>query len=110
MAPTLAQPAPVNHQHAPTTDTPHDAALARLSGPLDSSSGSGASLDQADHAHDDEHERGPHAEGVLRDENLGGLPAKQGLYNPEEEKDACGSVSRLASPPRTCIPLSQLRD
>lgn len=31
-----------------------------------------------------------HAQGVLRDAKLGGLPAKQGLYDPEEEKDSCG--------------------
>ncbi|GAA5893643.1 glutamate synthase (NADH) [Sporobolomyces salmoneus] len=31
-----------------------------------------------------------HASGVLRDSNLGGLPAKQGLYDPENEKDSCG--------------------
>ncbi|GAA5828058.1 hypothetical protein JCM11251_005714 [Rhodosporidiobolus azoricus] len=30
------------------------------------------------------------AQGVRMDEHLTGLPAKQGLYNPEEEKDSCG--------------------
>ncbi|GAA5871080.1 hypothetical protein JCM8547_005352 [Rhodosporidiobolus lusitaniae] len=39
---------------------------------------------------DDEENDGPFAEGVLFDEKLSGLPAKQGLYNPEEEKDSCG--------------------
>jgi len=96
MAPTLAHATPVNHQHHPVPIHGEDAALARLSSARDHSSGSGATLDPAnDQAVDD---RGPHAEGVLRDDNLGGLPAKQGLYNPDEEKDACGCV-------RTFLPL-----
>ncbi len=32
----------------------------------------------------------PHAANVIRDASLGGLPAAQGLYNPDEEKDSCG--------------------
>lgn len=31
-----------------------------------------------------------HASNVLRDEKYLGLPAAQGLYNPENESDACG--------------------
>lgn len=37
-------------------------------------------------------DQGPHAQDVVRDE-FGSLPAKQGLYDPAEEKDSC--VSRL---------------
>ncbi|GAA5912483.1 hypothetical protein JCM8208_006614 [Rhodotorula glutinis] len=86
MAPTLAHATPVNHQHHPVPNHADDhAALARLSAARDHSSGSGATLDSA--TGDD---RGPHAEGVVRDDHLSGLPAKQGLYNPDEEKDACG--------------------
>ncbi|KAI5479957.1 GOGAT, glutamate synthase [Pseudohyphozyma bogoriensis] len=32
----------------------------------------------------------PHAENVLRDERYLGLPAKQGLYDPQNEVDSCG--------------------
>lgn len=32
----------------------------------------------------------PHAANVTRDAGLGGLPAAQGLYNPDNEKDSCG--------------------
>jgi len=32
----------------------------------------------------------PHAANVTRDASLGGLPAAQGLYNPDNEKDSCG--------------------
>ena len=32
----------------------------------------------------------PHADGVERDSRMLGLPAKQGLYDPDEEKDSCG--------------------
>ncbi|GAA6007849.1 glutamate synthase (NADH) [Rhodotorula paludigena] len=39
---------------------------------------------------DDDDDDDEHAAGVLRDAALGGLPAKQGLYNPDEEKDSCG--------------------
>ncbi|BGP36122.1 glutamate synthase [NADH] [Rhodotorula kratochvilovae] len=73
---------------ATTLKTPHppavhdeEAALARLS--------RRSPRNNDDEGEDDEEER-THAEGVLRDEHLGGLPAKQGLYNPDEEKDACG--------------------
>ena len=38
-------------------------------------------------AEDEEEE--DHAANVIRD-SFGNLPAKQGLYNPDEERDACG--------------------
>jgi len=44
-------------------------------------------LDHEDALEEEEEE---HAQGVLRDAKLGGLPAKQGLYDPDLEKDSCG--------------------
>jgi len=44
-------------------------------------------LDHEDALEEEEEE---HAQGVLRDAHLGGLPAKQGLYDPDLEKDSCG--------------------
>lgn len=38
---------------------------------------------------ENEEEEQDHAANVIRD-SFGNLPAKQGLYNPDEEKDACG--------------------
>lgn len=44
-----------------------------------------------DHAEDsdDDDDELDHAANVVRD-SFGNLPAEQGLYNPDEEKDACG--------------------
>lgn len=39
---------------------------------------------------DEQVQYGPHAVEVERDDALFGLPAKQGLYNPDNEKDSCG--------------------
>jgi hypothetical protein len=51
--------------------------------------GSGVHI-AAESEHDDEEdEEEDHAANVIRD-SFGNLPAKQGLYNPDEERDACG--------------------
>ncbi|BGP23632.1 glutamate synthase [NADH] [Rhodotorula toruloides] len=80
MAPTVVRSAHlVNHQKKHVSFD--DDALARLSG-LESS-GSGTTLDDALAEEED------YAVDVVRDA-YGSLPAKQGLYDPEEEKDSCG--------------------
>ncbi|GAA5975437.1 hypothetical protein JCM10908_005163 [Rhodotorula pacifica] len=59
---------------------------------VDEEGGSGnyglAGLDN-DVESDEEEEEQDHAANVVRD-SFGNLPAKQGLYNPDEERDACG--------------------
>ncbi|SCZ91480.1 BZ3500_MvSof-1268-A1-R1_Chr1-2g01437 [Microbotryum saponariae] len=72
MAPTV-RAAPVNNKKAVSFDLPADHA---------SSSSVNTELSSLDLL--------PHADGVLRDEASLGLPAAQGLYNPENEKDSCG--------------------
>ncbi|GAA5979869.1 hypothetical protein JCM11641_007571, partial [Rhodosporidiobolus odoratus] len=57
-----------------------------LAGP---SNGSRAVLPRDDQ-HNEPEDEDDFAAGVVMDEKLLGLPAKQGLYNPDEEKDACG--------------------
>lgn len=44
---------------------------------------------ESDKDDEDEEEEQDHAANVVRD-SFGNLPAKQGLYNPDEERDACG--------------------
>lgn len=50
--------------------------------------GSGVHI-AAESENDDEEEEQDHAANVVRD-SFGNLPARQGLYNPDEERDACG--------------------
>ncbi|GAA6020313.1 hypothetical protein JCM10207_003222 [Rhodosporidiobolus poonsookiae] len=79
MAPTVP-PAPVLNQRKTVSfaDNVLDAPHPLNRDPADSTEGGGADED------------GEFASGVLFDDSLSGLPAKQGLYNPDEEKDACG--------------------
>lgn len=50
--------------------------------------GSGVHI-AAESEEDVDDEEQDHAANVIRD-SFGNLPAKQGLYNPDEERDACG--------------------
>ncbi|GAA5871202.1 hypothetical protein JCM1840_000141 [Sporobolomyces johnsonii] len=80
MAPVVS-PAPVNNQRKTVSfDLPPNAVHHAVPSVIDSSLDDNEAIEEA----------AEHASGVLRDSKLGGLPAKQGLYNPEEEKDACG--------------------
>lgn len=75
MAPTLST-TPVNNKKSVSFDLPKGhATLNPMDAPLDEESTG---------------ERLPHAPNVLRDPNTNGLPAAQGLFSPEFEKDACG--------------------
>lgn len=78
MAPVLSS-APVDHQRKTVSFNleNHHAVPNVSESPLDHQE----ALEEAEEEH---------AAGVLRDAKLGGLPAKQGLYDPEEEKDSCG--------------------
>ncbi|POY76879.1 putative Glutamate synthase (NADH) [Rhodotorula taiwanensis] len=86
MAPTLPQATElVNHQRtAKAVSFAEDTAFERSA-----SNGSGNYGPHNDLDDDDEEEEEDHAANVVRD-SFGNLPAKQGLYNPDEEKDACG--------------------
>lgn len=86
MAPTLPQATElVNHQRtAKAVSFAEDTAFERSA-----SNGSGNYGPRNDLDDDDEEEEEDHAANVVRD-SFGNLPAKQGLYNPDEEKDACG--------------------
>lgn len=99
MAPSLP-PAPVNQQKKSVSFAnveihPEPARRSRLNeegeeGERTSVGGGRAESARFDDEEDEETQEGVFAEGVMFDEKLGGLPASQGLYSNEEEKDSCG--------------------
>lgn len=104
MAPTIGAEQLVNHQRKklvafadgtrfePQVSHHHHHGRRAAADEPTASGGSGnyglAAID-APESDDDAEEEQDHAANVVRDE-FGNLPAKQGLYNPDEEKDACG--------------------
>jgi glutamate synthase (NADPH/NADH) len=81
MAPVLSA-APVNHQRKTVSFHLEEKSTTHVVPNVNESP-----LDHQDALEEAEEE---HASGVLRDAKLGGLPAKQGLYDPDLEKDSCG--------------------
>ncbi|GAA5893167.1 hypothetical protein JCM6882_003902 [Rhodosporidiobolus microsporus] len=95
MAPSL-RPTPTNTQRktvsfSDNVDSPRRLNRVQLDGGDGDDEDVGSSGSSAPRIVDEEEEEDAEfAKGVLMDDTLTGLPAKQGLYNPEEEKDSCG--------------------